>query len=113
MLNAIWRFLVYRLAGGRILIAITVLNWLRRRIAARRIAANGVGRRGNPDASIRDTPARAPRSTLGVALDVAAVVRIDGRILGMPLEMRPEERAPRGDREAFRARVRDDVAHEG
>ena len=40
MLNAIWRFLVFRLAGGRILLAITVLNWLRRRIAARRIAAS-------------------------------------------------------------------------
>ena len=39
MLNAIWRFLVFRLAGGRILIAISVLNWVRRRIAARRIEA--------------------------------------------------------------------------
>lgn len=38
MINAIWRFLVFRLAGGRILLALTVLNWLRRRIVDRRAA---------------------------------------------------------------------------
>jgi hypothetical protein len=36
MLGAIWRFLVYRIAGGRILLALMVLNWLRRRVARRR-----------------------------------------------------------------------------
>ena len=35
MFNAIWRFLVYRFVGGRILLALTVLNWLRRRLATR------------------------------------------------------------------------------
>ena len=33
MFNTIWRFLVFRLAGGRFLVALTVVNWLWRRIS--------------------------------------------------------------------------------
>jgi hypothetical protein len=36
MLGGLWRFLVYRLAGGRVLLALTIFNWLRGRFAARR-----------------------------------------------------------------------------
>ena len=36
MLGGLWRLLVYRLAGGRVLLALSIFNWLRGRFAGRR-----------------------------------------------------------------------------
>jgi hypothetical protein len=36
MFGALWRFLVYRVLGGRVLLALTVLGWLRALLLRRR-----------------------------------------------------------------------------
>ena len=47
MIASLVRFLVYRVAGGRFLIALTVFNWLRRRAQGRRAVPRSVaGSRG-------------------------------------------------------------------
>jgi hypothetical protein len=37
MFGALWRFVVYRLLGGRVLLVLTVLAWLRGVFARRRL----------------------------------------------------------------------------
>jgi hypothetical protein len=36
MFGSLWRFLVYRVLGGRVLIGLTVLGWLYRKVTGRR-----------------------------------------------------------------------------
>jgi len=38
MFGSLWRFLVYRVLGGRVLIGLTVLGWLYRKVTGRRAA---------------------------------------------------------------------------
>jgi hypothetical protein len=43
MINAIWRLLVYRVLGGRLLLGLTILGWIRRKLRGRRDANLGSG----------------------------------------------------------------------
>jgi len=38
VINAIWRLLIYRVLGGRLLLGLTILGWIRRRLRGRRDA---------------------------------------------------------------------------
>jgi hypothetical protein len=61
MLGTILRFLVYRVAGGRVLLALTAFDWLRRRLQGRRTAARTEARRSPAHLSTSTPAERSPR----------------------------------------------------